>query len=280
MRALLAAGFAALLALGATSAQADELRVGTTPTTFDAPLLIVKQKDWLTEELAKAGRAGTTVKWFSFQAGPPMNEAFAAQQLDLTAYGDTPALIGRSAGIPLRIVGVASSGWYSGAVVVRTESPLKTTADLKGKKVATQKGTTLHNLLVAALTEAGLKVSDIEFVNLPIGELGTVLLSGNVEVSVAGEPVLTQLELSGNIRTLRDGKGLKNSIVPLVASEAYAKDHAVEIEAFLRAYARAARLIADEPDEAAEDSDRRNRPEPGGHQGLQRQIRFRPLHPP
>jgi len=256
MHAFLRAGLALTLSVlgvcaGLSGALADTLRVGITPTTFDAPLLVVKQKNWLAEELASAGVTGTTVSWLSFQAGPPMNEAFAARQLDITVYGDTPALIGRAAGLRIRAVGVGSSGWDSAAAVVRKDSPITSVQDLKGRKVATQKGTTLHNLLVAVLQEAGLKTSDIQFVNLPIGELGGVLINGDVDASVAGEPVLTRLELDGTIRVLRNGKGLKNSIVPIVAREEYADGHKAEVAAFLRAYRRAARFIVENPDEAA-----------------------------
>jgi sulfonate transport system substrate-binding protein len=252
MRHVLPAALAAVfLAAGLQAAGAGEIRIGITPTTFDAPLLVLKAQNALAAELSAAGKTDVTVRWLSFQAGPPMNEAFAARQLDVTAYGDTPALIGRAAGLKTRAIGVASSGWYSAAAVVRQDSPITSILELKGKKVATQKGTTGHNLLAAILNEAGLTPADIEFVNLPIGELGGVLINGNVDATVAVEPVLTRLEQEHHVRTLRDGKGLKNSIVPLVALDEFARDHGPEITTLLRAYRRAARFIVEHPDEAA-----------------------------
>ncbi|TBW36261.1 aliphatic sulfonate ABC transporter substrate-binding protein [Siculibacillus lacustris] len=239
----------ALLSLAA-AATAESIRIGTTPTTFDAPLLLAKQKGFVEEELRKAGRASTTIEWVSFQAGPPMNEALAAGQIDIVAYGDTPALIGRSAGLQTRAVGIASSGWNSVSLLVRSDSPIHSVAELKGKKVATQKGTTIHQFLITALAEAGIGAQDFDFVNLPMGDLGNVLVKGDVDASAVGEPILTALEQRGGVRLLRDGKGAKNSIVPFVVREAYASGHRAEIGAVLRADRRAAAFLAENRDQA------------------------------
>lgn len=246
------AGLAAGLFLAATTAgHSAEIKVGFTPTTFDSPMVIVKQKGWLQEELAKAGLKDSVV-WVPFSAGPPQNEAFAAKQLDITASGDVPILIGKAAGLPLKAVGLASAGWYSSAAVVLKDSPIKTVQDLKGRKVATQKGTTGHQLLLLALAEAGLKVSDIQFVNLPLPDLAGAVANGDVEAAVVMEPGLSSLEVSGTIRTLRDGKGLKNSIILLVGREDFIAANPKVVEALTRAYRRAATLIAEKPDEAAQ----------------------------
>jgi sulfonate transport system substrate-binding protein len=94
-------------------------------------------------------------------------------------------------------------------------------------------------------------VGDIEFVNLPIQDLGNALVSGDVDAAVPVEPILTKLEQSGSIRTLRDGKGLKNSIVPLTASMAFLATHRPVVDAVLKADRRAAEFIAEHPDDAA-----------------------------
>ena len=85
-------------------AQADEIRLATQPIPHYAPIFLAKHKKWLDEELAKV-KPGIEVKFSSFAAGPPINESFAAGQQDFGFLGDTPALIGKSAGLETRLIG-------------------------------------------------------------------------------------------------------------------------------------------------------------------------------
>ncbi|MFO1233553.1 MAG: ABC transporter substrate-binding protein [Rivihabitans pingtungensis] len=52
------------------------------------------------------------------------------------------------------------------AIVVAKDSPLKSVKDLKGKRVALNKGSNVHYLLVKALEKAGLKYEDVQTVFL------------------------------------------------------------------------------------------------------------------
>src|SRR6266540_5288509 len=126
-------------------AAANEIRIATQPIPHYAPIFVAKQKKWLEEELAKVG-AQPSIKWASFAAGPPINESFASGQQDIGFLGDTPAIIGKAAGINTRIVGLTSTGPKSLAVIVPAISGIKSPKDLKGKKVAVVKGSFAHHL--------------------------------------------------------------------------------------------------------------------------------------
>ena len=56
--------------------------------------------------------------------------------------------------------------------LVRADSPIRTLADLKGKRVAFTKGSSAHNTIIRALTLTGLKLSDIQHVNLQPADAG------------------------------------------------------------------------------------------------------------
>jgi sulfonate transport system substrate-binding protein len=242
---------AALILAGALQAQAADLRIGYAPNTFYAPILVAKQKKWLDEELAAAGAGSTTVKWQSFSAGPMMNEAIAAGQLDVIFTGDFPAILGKATGFDVRLIGISSSGYRSQAGVVLTGSPITSVKELKGKKVATFKGTTAHHLLVLALKEAGLKPSDIELVNLTLPDMNNALQRGEVDAAFLWEPMFSKLELDKSIRVIRDGKGLKNAIAVIEATDDFASKHRAEAKALLKAFQRGAELIKRNPEEAA-----------------------------
>src|SRR5690349_20427113 len=117
-RILLATVVAALFGTATPGLAAEnELRIATQPIPHYAPIFVAKHKKWLEEELAKVG-AKPAIKWASFAAGPPINESFAAGQQDFGFLGDTPAIIGKAAGINTRIIGLTSTGPKSLAVIV------------------------------------------------------------------------------------------------------------------------------------------------------------------
>lgn len=242
---------AALLIGAAPGARADDVRLGYAPNTFYAPILVAKQKNWVEEELATAGVSDATVKWQSFSAGPMMNEAIASGQLDVIFTGDFPAILGKANGFKIRLIGVSSSGYLSQAGVVAAKATIQSVKDLKGRKVATFKGTTAHHLLVLALQEAGLAVGDIELVNLALPDMASALQRGEVDAAFLWEPLYSKLELDNSIRVLRDGRGLKNAIAVIEATDAFATGHRTEAKAVLKAFIRGAELIKAQPDEAA-----------------------------
>jgi sulfonate transport system substrate-binding protein len=203
------------------------------------------------EELAKSG-ARPAIKWVSFAAGPPMNESFAAGQQDIGFLGDTPAIIGKAAGIDTRIIGITSSGPRTLAVIVPTKSNIKSPGDLKGKKVAVVKGSYAHHLLALVLRKGGLTTSDIEFINLSQADTATAILNGNIDAAAVWEPLITKLESQGQVRVLADGTGIKKGVLVIVATNDYVAKQREQVKALLRAYQRGARFIKSNPKEAAQ----------------------------
>jgi len=232
-------------------AHADEIRFATQPIPHYAPIFVAKQKRWLEEELAKVG-AKPTLKWASFAAGPPINESFAAGQQDFGFLGDTPAIIGKAAGINTKIVGLTSSGPKSLAVVVPTKSAINSPKDLKGKKVAVVKGSYAHHLLVLVLQKDGLTTSDIEFINLSQADIATSIVNGTIDAAAIWEPLITKLESQGAVRVLADGNGIKKGALVIIASNDFVTKHRDQTKAILKAYQRGAEFIKSNPREAAQ----------------------------
>lgn len=233
-----------------TVSQANELRIATQPSPFCAPIFVAKQKKWVEEELAKVG-ARPAIKWTSFAAGPPMNESFAAGQLDIGFLGDTPAIIGKAAGIDTRIIGITSSGPRTLAVIVPTKSNIRSPRDLKGKKVAVVKGSYAHHLLVLVLQKGGLTTNDIEFINLSQADTATAILNGNIDAAAVWEPLISRMESQGQVRVLADGTGIKKGVLVIIATSDFIAKQREQTKALLRAYQRGARFIKSNPKETA-----------------------------
>lgn len=232
-------------------AHADEVRFATQPIPHYAPIFVAKHKKWLEEELAKVG-AKPTLKWASFAAGPPINESFAAGQQDFGFLGDTPAIIGKSAGINTRIVGLTSTGPKSLAVVAAAKSGIKSPKDLKGKKVAVVKGSYAHHLLVLVLQKGGLTVNDIELINLSQADIATSIVNGNIDAAAVWEPLITKLESQGAVRVVADGTGIKKGVLVIIATNDFVSKKREQTKAILRAYQRGAQYIKSNPKEAAQ----------------------------
>ena len=232
-------------------AHADEIRFATQPIPHYAPIFVAKHKKWLNEELAKVG-AKPTLKWTSFAAGPPINESFAAGQQDFGFLGDTPAIIGKAAGINTKIIGLTSIGPKSLAVVVPIKSGIKSPKDLKGKKVAVVKGSYAHHLLVLVLQKGGLTTSDIELINLSQADIATSIANGTIDAAAIWEPLLTKLESQGTVRVLADGTGIKKGALVIIATNDFVTKHRDQTKAILKAYQRGAEYIKANPKAVAQ----------------------------
>lgn len=150
---------------------------------------------------------GVKVNWIGpFPAGPQLIEAMNAGKVDIGNVGETPPIFSQAAGITevIYISGrVASKGLGQG-VVVRANSSIKTLKDIKGKKVAFQRGSNAHYLLAKALSEVGLKITDVTVVGLTPSEARDAFVQDKVEVWVGGDPFLALVEKTIPIRNLRN----------------------------------------------------------------------------
>lgn len=135
---------------------------GNRPVIGGTALSTVQLQGLLEEEFKAEG---VKLEWFHFrQAGPAINEAFANGLLDFAYEGDLAMIIGRAGGLETRVL--AASGLYPVAVAVPSDSPIKSLADLKGKRVVISKGTALQLAAARVLARVGLTEKDLRVINI------------------------------------------------------------------------------------------------------------------
>ena len=149
---------------------------------------------------------GVKVEWIQFPAGVPILEALNANSVQLGETGEAPPVFAQAAGVPLVYAAYEPLNSTSEAILVPKNSPIKTVADLKGKKVAVTKGSNANYFLVKALEQAGLKYSDIQPVYLIPGDGRAALDSGAVDAYSVWEPYQTIAVRSGLSRELINGE--------------------------------------------------------------------------
>ncbi len=138
------------------------------------------------------------VEYSAFVGGPPMLQAFQANAIDTGFIGSTPLIFAQAAHQNLvAVAGWANPGSAYQLVVAPGKSGITGWASLKGKKVAFQQGTALEAALLTALNGVGLKLSDVQTVNVPTTQISSTLQSGAADAGILIEP-LTSVFLASN----------------------------------------------------------------------------------
>ncbi|MBC7580408.1 MAG: aliphatic sulfonate ABC transporter substrate-binding protein [Tardiphaga sp.] len=149
---------------------------------------------------------GVKISWHEFASGLPLLEAINTGNVDFGAdVADTVPLFAQAAGARLAYIAEEAPSPSAQAILVAAESPIRTLADLKGKKIAVTKGAGSHFLLLAALGKAGLSFKDISPAYLPPADGRIAFVGGNVDAWVAWDPFLTSAQKQSNARVLTDG---------------------------------------------------------------------------
>jgi sulfonate transport system substrate-binding protein len=145
---------------------------------------------------------GIEIRWIDFQFGPPLLEAINAGSVDFGFVGDAPPIFAQAGGARIRYVAAVKSDGNTQAIIVPQDSPIRTLADLKGKRIAFGKGSSAHNLLVAALEKAGLAWSDITPAPLAPADATAAFVKGSVDAWSIWDPYLALAELKQNARVI------------------------------------------------------------------------------
>lgn len=183
-------------------------------------LTILKGRGSLDKRLAAQG---IEVKWTEFPAGPVLLEGLNVGSIDFGTVGEAPPIFAQAAGANLVYVANQPPAPLSEGILVPKNSTLKTVAELKGKKVALNKGSNVHYLLVKALEKAGLQYKDIDTVFLPPSDARAAFERGSVDAWVIWDPFLAAAEKQIGARILADGTGLVSNHQFYLASRPYAE---------------------------------------------------------
>lgn len=197
---------AALVAGTAWPAFADEARTLRIGFQKGGGLLgLLKAQGKLEKALAGQGWALT---WHEFPAGPQLLEALNAGSVDFGYTGAPPPIFAQAADKDIVYVGAEPGGLSAEAIIVKAGSPLANVADLRGKRVAVQKGSSANFLLLAALRKAGVAFADITPIYLPPADARAAFESDRVDAWTIWDPYLASIQSSLKVRVVADYTGL------------------------------------------------------------------------
>jgi sulfonate transport system substrate-binding protein len=159
------------------------------------------------------------IEWSEFPAAAPILEALNAGALDVGYTGDLSFLSVYASGAPIKAIGGTRSDARTQAILVRQDSPIKTAADLKGKRLAGTRGGWGQFLIDATLEKSGYKIEDATFAPLGPVDAKIALVAGSIDAWAVWEPYVSYARLKDNARVIADGQGLTPTITFIVASD-------------------------------------------------------------
>ncbi|WP_241025533.1 sulfonate ABC transporter substrate-binding protein [Burkholderia sp. Ac-20384] len=192
--------------------------------------VVLKARGTLEKRLASQG---VTVQWLEFPAGPQLLEGLNAGAIDVGTVGETPPIFAQAGGVDFVYIGNEPPAPQGEAIVVLPDSPIRNVAQLRGKKVAFNKGSNVHFLLVKALEHAGLTYADIQPIYLTPADARAAFVQRNVDAWVIWDPYLAAAERQIGARAIANGEGLVRNTQYYLAARKYATAHPQVLRALL-----------------------------------------------
>jgi sulfonate transport system substrate-binding protein len=191
------------------------------------------------------------IEWRQFPAAAPLLEALNAGAVDGAFAGDAPTTFALAAGVRARVIAANRADGGSTAILVAANSPIRDFADLKGKRIATGRGSIGHYLVLAAGRRLGWGANDVTFAFLPPADGKAALDSGSVDAWSSWSIYVAQATLADGSRIVVDGKGLLSGLTFQVASEAAIAGKRAALADYVGRLARARRWAASHIEEYA-----------------------------
>lgn len=173
---------------------------------------------------------GVQVEWSFFQSGPPMLEAMNTGNLDIAGVGEAPPIFAQAAGAQFFYIASTPRGPQTQDIVVPKNSSIQSPADLRGKKVALQRGSSGHYLLVQVLRDQNIPVEEVEVVPLSPADARAAFEQGTVDAWSIWDPFLGVIEATGNARNLSLGRDRRAFFL---ASQNFVNTYPERVKTFL-----------------------------------------------
>jgi len=241
----------------ATSGQ-SQIRVGTNRALGTIAPYVARDRGFFEQQAVKANL-------IDFNDVTTLMESVASGQLDVALVGVSPAAIWEQRGVGLKVVASANGGGQ--VLLTRTDTGIRTLADLRGKKIATPKpGTVTDTIFRAHIIRDVAHLdpeTDVQIIpNMAAADMSTVLFSSKeVDAAISWEPFASQAEahykdhvvlfdVANEWRRQNPGRKQLYPVNVVIASQAFIDKHPDELRRFVAAYAEAVRYINLQPDVA------------------------------
>lgn len=210
---------------------------------------IAQEKKYIDDELSKIGYK---VEYKPFAAaGPAVNEALTANEIDIAIYADFPGILSKSKGVETSLIGITDN-YITSAVIVKSDSSINSVKDLKGKKIGFSKGTYMQKYLYEILEANSISQDEVELINTS-NDVDSSLQSGALDAGVVTDTqealqVFTK-KVAKTIDTAKDHPDITAQSV-IVGNSKFLSENKDAIVAFFKGLKEAKTFMIENTDEA------------------------------
>ena len=211
-------------------------------------LPILKERGTLETALKQQG---VNVKWVEFPAGPQLLEGLNVGSVSFGEAGEAPPIFAQAANSNLVYVANQPEAPKAEALIVQKDSNIQSVQDLKGKRIALNKGSNVHYLLLKVLEANNLKLSDIEVVYLPPSDARAAFERGAVDAWVIWDPFFAAAEHQIGARVIATGENIVSNHQFYLADRKFAEANPQIIDAVVNELNLTTEWVSSHQDEAA-----------------------------
>ena len=211
-------------------------------------LPILKERGTLETVLKQQG---VNVKWVEFPAGPQLLEGLNVGSVSFGEAGEAPPIFAQAANSNLVYVVNQPEAPKAEALIVQKDSNIQSVQDLKGKRIALNKGSNVHYLLLKVLEANNLKLSDIEVVYLPPSDARAAFERGAVDAWVIWDPFFAAAEHQIGSRVIATGENIVSNHQFYLADRKFAEANPQIIDAVVNELNLTTEWVSSHQDEAA-----------------------------
>ena len=211
-------------------------------------LPILKAKGELEKKLAAQG---VTVKWVEFPAGPQLLEGLNVGSVVFGEAGEAPPIFAQAANPNLVYVANQPPAPKAEALIVQKDSPIQSIQDLKGKRIALNKGSNVHYLLLKLLEANNLSLNDIQAIYLPPSDARAAFEKGAVDAWVIWDPFFAAAEHQIHARVIATGEHLVSNHQFYLADRQFAESHPEALKTLVNTLNQTTDWVQTHPDDAA-----------------------------
>lgn len=217
------------------------VRIGTQPWIGYGPW-------WIAQDQGIFAKYGIEAELIDFVTDTEVNAAFASGNMDVANVASHTAIKLYANGVDLKIVLLEDVSNAADAIIA--PSAIATVADLAGKTVAYEEGSTSDLLLHYALAENNMQITDIVAAPMPAADAGAALIAGQVDAAVTYEPYISEaINQNGDIQplyTAAERPGLISDV--LAARTQFAEANPDLMRALLKVWDEAVTFLRENPE--------------------------------
>jgi sulfonate transport system substrate-binding protein len=211
-------------------------------------LPIVKERGVLEAALKEQG---VNIQWVEFPAGPQLLEGLNVGSVVFGEAGEAPPIFAQAANSNIVYIANQPAAPKAEALIVQKNSNIHTIQDLKGKRIALNKGSNVHYLLVKLLEKNKIKLSEIDVVYLPPADARAAFERGSVDAWVIWDPFFAAAEQQIGARVIATGEHLVNNYQFYLADRQFAEQHPKVLQAVVNELNTTTQWVAQHQDDAA-----------------------------